>query len=78
MGRWNDGKLEYWNGWPTIKAVLYIASLQYSNIPVFQRSSIPTFQSLNLPSSERYNSSPFCKGRHGRVDTCNVTRGSLE
>ena len=35
MGRWNDGKLECWNGWPTIKVVFQIASLHYSNIPVF-------------------------------------------
>ena len=41
MGRWIDGKLEYWNGWPTIKAILDIASLDYSNIPLFQHSSIP-------------------------------------
>ena len=41
MGRWNDGELEYWNGWPTIKAVLYIASLHYSNIPIFQYSNRP-------------------------------------
>ena len=52
MGRWNDGELEYWNGWPTIKAVLYIASLHYSNIPIFQYSNRP----------ERYNSSPFVRG----------------
>jgi hypothetical protein len=32
--------LEYWKGWPTIKAILYIASLHYSNIPVFQLSSL--------------------------------------
>ena len=41
MGRWIDGELEYWNGWPTIKAVLDIASLHYSNIPIFQYSNRP-------------------------------------
>ena len=51
MGRWNDGKLEYWNGWPTIKAVFQIASLHYSNIPSFQYSNRP----------ERYNSSRFVR-----------------
>ena len=40
MGRWNDGKLEYWNGWPTIKAVLDIASLRYSNMQYSQFSSL--------------------------------------
>jgi hypothetical protein len=35
MENWNAGKLEYQNGWPMIKAVFQIASLHYSNIPVF-------------------------------------------
>ena len=51
MGRWNDGKLEYWNAGRR--------SRQFSTL---HHSIIPTFQSLNLPSSERYNSSRFVRG----------------
>ena len=56
MGRWNDGKLEYWNAGRRSRQ---FSTLHHSIIPTFQYSNVPVFKS---PTNERYNSSRFVRG----------------
>jgi hypothetical protein len=72
MGRWNDGKLEYWNAGRRSRQ---FSTLHHSIIPTFQYSNVPVFKS---PIQRALQLLPLCKGKQGRLDIRNVTRGTLE